>query len=250
MTARLYKLAYQLRLHRLGDWTLERWVVTLAWLAAAIILLQWLFRGRPALPVWHWLVLGLVVLFALGWPVFRRIAAARQFVVFHSSPTAVLPPGNKMDPEDKAPVRATGNFEVAEKHHFFAELEAYWRTYGSREHAVLAKAEAGRFFLGRTPPDVRGMWYLFFKPQDVRSIEAGEAAFGNLRGPALRVAYMVTPYEEGKKRQKKPYKRVTVLRFGSEADREQVWADLRYDLAEEESHPKTMPHRSNGKLQH
>jgi hypothetical protein len=248
MTARLYKLAYQMKLHQFGDWSLERWAATLAWLAAAVIVLQWLIRGRPALPLWHWFVVAVVVLFALGWPVYRRIAERHGFLVFQGTAAAVLPPPIKMDPEDKVPVRATGTFEVAEKRHFFTELEAYWRTYGSREHAVLAKAEASRFLLvGKTPADVRGMWYLFFKPQDIRGIEPGQVAYGVQSGPALRVAYMMTPYEEGKKRQKKPYKAVTVLRFSNDTDREKVWADLRYDHAEAESAPR-LPGRTNGKL--
>ena len=37
MTARILKLAYQLRLHRVGGWALDRWAVTLAWGASVFI---------------------------------------------------------------------------------------------------------------------------------------------------------------------------------------------------------------------
>ena len=53
MIARWYRLAYQLRTHRLGDAALDVLARNLGLAAAAIILLQWVIRGRPALPTWH-----------------------------------------------------------------------------------------------------------------------------------------------------------------------------------------------------
>ncbi len=66
MTARIFKLAYQLRLHRVGGWALDRWAVTLAWGASVLILTRWAWRGQPALPAWHWLILALLLLSGAG----------------------------------------------------------------------------------------------------------------------------------------------------------------------------------------
>ena len=49
MTARILGLAYQLRLHRVGGWALDRWAVTLAWGASALILTRWALTWAASL---------------------------------------------------------------------------------------------------------------------------------------------------------------------------------------------------------
>ena len=58
-------------------------------LAAAIILIQWLLRGRPPLPAWHWLVLGVILFGVIGLIVLRSSAARAGYV--HFTPQADLP---------------------------------------------------------------------------------------------------------------------------------------------------------------
>ena len=58
MTARIFELAYQLRLHRVGGWALDRWAVTLAW-GASVLDLDAVGVARAARPRrpgtgWSW----------------------------------------------------------------------------------------------------------------------------------------------------------------------------------------------------
>jgi hypothetical protein len=234
--ARLYKLAYQLRMHRLGDTQLDVLTRNLAFLAAAIILIQWLLRGRPALPAWHWLTLGLILFVAFGIIALNNAAGRAGYVRFAAQPAPPPPPPLAMSPDDKEPVRATGRFEVQEKRGFLADLPGYWRTFGSREHAVMAMQGNSRFLLGSLPPDRLGMWYAFFRPEDVEEVTAGVVVFGGDKRPGLRIAYRFVPPSDGKK-PKKPVREVLRLAFDDEAARNRVWADL---LADESVQRQTL----------
>ena len=134
MTARIFKLAYQLRLHRVGGWALDRWAVTLAWGVSAFIVTRWTWRGQPILPAWHWLILALLVLSGAAVMFLRGWAARRSYVVFLTEPGWAPPAPLSLLPEDKTPLRATGRFDVQNRERLFADLPAYWRTYASRKN--------------------------------------------------------------------------------------------------------------------
>lgn len=225
--AHLLLLIYRLRTHRFGAWTLARWAVTATLGASTLIVVQWTLRGRPALPAWHWLVLGALLAAGLGLPAFGGWAARRGYVLFRPEPAPVAPAACALAPEDKLLLRATGRFEVGGKARPFADLQAYWRTFGSREHAVMAFVQPSRFLLlGQLPEEYVGMWYIFFRPEDLLSIVPGRLAFGGAAGPGLRVDYRHTPPAVEGKRPPKPIEATLYLRFDDEAGREQVWADL------------------------
>lgn len=228
MTARLLKLAYQLRIHRLGDTQLDALMRNLALLAATIILIQWLLRRRPALPAWHWAVLGLILLAAFGIIALGRWAARAGYVRFTAQPERAAPQPLAMSPDDKEAIRATGRLEVQEKRGLLADLPGYWRTFGSREHAVMAKQDRSRFLVAGLPADRLGMWYAFFRPEDIDEIRAGVVAFGGDTRPGLRIAYRSLPPSDGKK-PKKPVREALHLAFEDEAARDRVWADLLAD---------------------
>lgn len=228
--ARLLKLAYQLRSHRFGGWMLDRWGVTLAWGAALGIAGQWLVRGRPGLPGWHWLVLALLVLGGLALLILRDWAARSRYVIFVPQLGRVAPAARPLAPEEKLPVRATGLFEVQTKTHVFADLPAYWRTYASREHAVLAIKNASRFLgLGRTPDEAIGMWYLFLRPEVIQGLAAGQLTHGVKAAPALRITYRHTPPAIAGKRPPKPTTETAYLACEDETGRDAIWADLLAD---------------------
>lgn len=225
--AHLLLLLYRLRTHRFGAWTLYRWSVTLVWGAVIAILGQWALRGRPALPTWHWVVLGLLLLAGIGLPALGGWAARRGYVDFRPELTGVAPPAQALAPEEKIQLHAAGPFEVDNKVRPFADLLAYWRTFGSREHAVMAIVHASRFLLvGRLPQEQVGMWYIFFRPEDIRRVLPGRVACGARSGPGLRVDYRRTPPVKEGKRLPKPVTATVYLRFANEATRSQVWADL------------------------
>ena len=104
MTARIFELAYQLRLHRVGGWALDRWAVTLAWGASVLILTRWMWRGQPVLPAWHWLILALLVLSGAAVVVLRGWAARRSYVVFLPEPGLASPPPTALAPGRQNPV--------------------------------------------------------------------------------------------------------------------------------------------------
>lgn len=225
--AHLLKLAYQLHSHEFGGWRLDRWGVTLAWGAALVIVAQWLWRGRPDLPAWHWLVLALLVLGGLALLILRGSAAHRRYVVFVPQTGRAAPAAQPLAPDDKLSVRATGCFEVQTKVRVLADLPAYWRTYASREHAVLAIQNMGRFLgLGATPEENVGMWYIFIRPEAVLGVTAGQLTYGARTGPGLSVAYRYTRLAVEGKPPPKPVTEAVYLAFADEAARDAVWADL------------------------
>lgn len=225
----LLKLAYQLRHHTVGAWALDRWGITAAVVGAAVILLLWYLRGMPPMAAWHWGVLLGIVLAALGLAWLKRWAGREMYVAFTADPSIPAPAPRPLEPTDKVPLRATAVFEVEGKTRLFTDLLAYWRTFGSREHAVLAIVHRSRFLLlGSVDEHVLGMWYVFFTPAMIVAITPGTVAFGAAVRPALRVAYRFTPPAAGRK-PAPAIVRLVYLAFADAADRAQVWADLLAD---------------------
>jgi hypothetical protein len=226
MTAQIFKLAYQLRLHRVGGWALDRWAVTAAWGASAFILAQWVWRGQPNLPAWHWLILALLLLDGAGMLALRGWAARRSYVIFLPQRDLPDPDPTPLIQEDKVPVRATGWFEVEGRERQFVDLTAYWRTYASREHAVLAIQQPTRFLLGHSRPEDAGMWYAFIPPAAITEITPGALRYGRQINPGLRVVYRRQPPVPEGKHPSKAISAMLYLAFEDDAARVRVWADL------------------------
>ena len=239
---RLSRLSYQFRTHHLGGWSLQRWAITLALGAAALLALQWLFRGQPPTPWWHWLLpvgltVGAVALWGLG-----RWGASRYYVKFTADPEAQPPAPAALRPGDKVQVRATGRFAVNGQAHDFADLLAYWRTFASREHAVMAiQHDSHWLLLGTMPEELVGMWYIFFASEAVRDLTPGRLTFGADTGPALRVRYSGAAPAPGEKKPPRVTDETAYLRFEDDATRRLVWADL---LADDKAH--TPAHQAAG----
>ena len=236
MTSRIFKLAYQLRLHRVGGWALDRWAVTLAWGASVLILTRWMWRGQPVLPAWHWLILALLLLSGAAVVALRGWAARRSYVVFRPEPGLAPPAPQPLLPEDKIPLRATGRFDVQSRERLFADLPAYWRTYASREHAVLAIQHPSRFLLlGHSRDEDAGMWYAFIPPAAIGEVTPGQLRYGRQVSPGLRVVYRRQPPARDGKRPPKAVVATIYLAFEDEAARVRVWADLAVDCCGSQS---------------
>ncbi len=126
---------------------------------------------------------------------------------------------------------ATGHFEVEGRSSFLAGLQAYWRTFASREHAVMAIRHATRFLLAGTAPEEQiGMWYIFIPSDHVERIIPGRIKFGALCGPGLRVDYRSPIGAIAPKRlfrlRRSTARHTVYLRFADESARALVWADL------------------------
>lgn len=229
MTARVLKLVYSLRYHLLGNWSLYRWVVTLSLaVIAGILLRNWITGfGRAGLGSWALLILLFLALLSLTW--LRRWAHRRLYVLFEAQSGAARPLGRPLDPTEKILIHATGQYEVAGKSHFFANLLAYWRTFATREHAVMAIVHRSRFlWLGQVPEEDLGMWYIFFRPEHMEEVVPGQITFGVERCLALQVRY-VRPPEPGSMRRQQPLRQTVYLIFDNEEGRRSIWADLLAD---------------------
>jgi hypothetical protein len=226
MTAWVFELAYQLRLHRVVGWALDRWAVTLAWGAGALVLTRWVLNGQPALPAWHWLILALLLLGGAAVVALRGWAASHSYVVFLPEPGLAPPAPLPLLPEDKIPLRATGRFDVQGRERLFADLPAYWRTYALREHAVLAIRHPSRCFLAHSRAEDAGMWYAFIPPAAITEVMSGALRYGRRISPGLRVIYRRQPPAMDGKRPPKAVLAAIYLAFEDEASRVRVWADL------------------------
>jgi hypothetical protein len=249
MPAWALKLAYQLRVHRAGAWGLDLWLIGLALLGAGGSLAAWpLHTGGDLAQRWPW---GLAFLgLASALLALRVVGQKQQYVKFAPDDGAVAPPGACLDPKARILIHASGPFSVAGRRQGFTDLLAYWRTFASREHAVMAIVHPSRYLLvGEIPAGLTGMWYFFATPESIREIIAGVVTFGRVTGPALRVrcdeppSPLPSPLRSSGtlrgRRQRRPAPCDLFLRFGDEAARDLVWADLLADA--EKAHGAAQP---------
>lgn len=177
----LYKASYQLNRHEWGGAPLDRW------LAVGLVILAGLFAAGLLPGGLTGAVLctaALVALLAL-----RTVASRTDYVLFRATgaPASQDPMAAKLDPKEKLPVYATGEYEVEDKQRDFTELPAHFRSFQTREHAVMALVPPSRLLLASRPQSDIGMWYIFFTHRQLRRIEAGTLRFGSRERPALRL---------------------------------------------------------------
>lgn len=236
LAVRLFWISYQAHRHHWMGAPLDRWgavgLVVLAGLAA----IRWLPGGALVVGVCGALLAALLLL--------QSLATRRYHMVFHPEETPVrLQPGAaRLEPADKLLLRASGRFEVEGKSQQFTELLAYFRSFETREHAVMAICPPSSFAgLGTWPDHEIGMWYIFFKAGEIQRIVQGELWFGRARRPALQIAVRqeipqeTSPldvwggYRSGQRTKPKFQDATIFLSFESLADRERVLCDLAAD---------------------
>ena len=238
LTGRLFWISYQLNRHRWIGAPLDRWGMVGLALLVGLFAIGLLPGGVAGVAGCGVLLAALLLL--------RFVASRRFWVVFKAeeSPVGRRPNGAVLNPNDKLLLRATGRFEVEGKSQDFTELLAYFRSFETREHAVMAiRPHAGFLGIGVWPEHEIGMWYMFFKHSEIQQILPGALAFGPARRPALRIEVRrempqkTSPldvwggYRSGQ-RAKPKYEDATIfLSFDSSADRDRVLADLTADAA-------------------
>ncbi len=210
---KLHWIVYQMKGHRFLGWTLAWWLGLLLLVAAA-----WAFLEGSILATAAFLVL-FAFSFVLEW------AAGRAFYLRFTPSDDHPPAPEALDPKEKIHVRVSGHFSVEGKWKRFADLEAYFRTFASREHALMAWVPPSRYLLlGRWPDRDLGLWYIFFRPEHLREVVPGTLEVGNKVQHALMIRYWEP--EEGKK---KAQEVVAHLGFEDLESRDHVWADLLWD---------------------
>lgn len=216
----LRALGYHLDRQRLAGVPLVRWLYGLLIVTALVLLL------RPG--VGWWFAGGVLVVLATLWG-WLGVLRRREFVRFtrgaHAAPAGPQSPA-ALNPAAKLPVYVSGYLSVDTKVRPFAALPGFYRTFGTREHALLCQARPRRFGgLATWPEDEQGLWYAFFHARQIRSLQTGEIAFDRVAFPGLRVEYEPDRPLDGKS--KRRYRRITLyLAFPQTADWEAVLADL------------------------
>ena len=207
-------LAYRFTRHRIANAPLAWWLfgLTCAWIALPVLGEA---QRTPAGIAATALALILLLAVALG----RR----NNYIVFRAAEPRPLSPARPLKPEEKIPARATGFFEVGGMRQYFAHVQAWFETVETREHIAIARNPVSCFLLIATTREHEGgMWYAFFRPEHVRSVETGLACFGWRVSPALRIAFQA----ESRKAEENLY-----LAFENQENLAVVLNDLHLDAA-------------------
>jgi len=236
MIANVLKTLYVLRRYQVMGAPLQRWIIVILLLAAFFMAIGLLPGGLAG---------GLIgLLLAIALLAGQRLAEGRQYV--HFRPDAGGQPAlaaTPISPAEKLAVHATGLFEVEGKAQRFSELPAWYRSFSTREHALMAVVQPSRRLAGlaRWPDDEIGMWYIFVKSNELRQVQPGTLRFGRARRPALRLLVeQVLPDKNavldawglqwGKDKSKLATRQQTIyLSFDGEAERARVMGDLAAD---------------------
>lgn len=214
-------IAYHFNRQFVAGTSLTRWLLT----ALLFIIPLW---GIFGLPGGWWIAVPIVLLWAV---IVLRLRRWQQhdYVVFHTAALPTVEP-QALSPQDKIPVFVTGYFSVEGKEQRFTWLPGFFRTFATREHAVMCQvAQVGRG-VGNWPEDELGLWYIFFQPDEIDEVAWGELAFGSRPLPALAVTYRrLIP--KSRLRGERTVKETIYFAFEQVEDGYQLLADLQYDRA-------------------
>lgn len=215
------RLFYRLTRHEFAGLRLLRWLQIDLLLLGSAALLGWLPGG--------WLIAGAASALILGLFVGQRHWQSRDFVEFTPAEMPLVTPAT-LPTSAKLPIWASGYFNVENKHRHFTWLQGFFRTFPSREHAVICLNQPTSFLgLGRSPASSAGMWYCFFKPEAVLDIHWGEIRFGNESHPGLAITHLVLlPKRNFFQPERQVQKRV-YLACSKRKDTLTILADLLYD---------------------
>ncbi|RME62233.1 MAG: hypothetical protein D6790_06675 [Caldilineae bacterium] len=217
-----------------------RWVQVALAGVALIAAVGWL-PGR-----WITAAVALLLLVALTWR--ARHWRTRDYIRFHDRPKPDVTPA-ALPASAKLPIFASGYFSVEGKHQHFTWLQGYFRTFPTREHAVLCLVQDSSYLLfGQWPEHEVGMWYCFFKPEVIEKIRWGEIVFDDHRMPGLAVQHTVHMPKRGRLRPARTVSKTIYLACHTEEDARAILADLLYDHRKEsETKPKPVHPSANGR---
>ena len=214
-----YRLLYNLDHHYFVEVRLRTW---LNWALVILAMLALLARFPGSLIV-AILLLALIGFLSLS----SRYARRRYYIYFtpEKNPQPPEDPPAPLWPEDKLLHHASGHFHVEGREGDWPHLIAYYRTFETREHAIMARLTPTSFLkVGQAAPETLGMWYIFFTPENLLAVTPGKSYFGGTDEPALRLRWRRFD-EKGR-----PIDDVAYLHFTSTSDRERVQADLLLDM--------------------
>jgi hypothetical protein len=194
-----------------------RWLYFLMVVAA----LLWVAFGLPG----GWLVGVLLLGAAALLAVTVRLMQRRAFISFAARPAPVTMTV-LMPPTQKRPLYVTGILSVEQKVRSFTALPGFYRSFATREHALLCRVRERRIWrIGAWPEEEIGLWYAFFKPQEIDAVQPGDVRIGRSTLPGIAVTYRPSAPIRPERR-RTPMQTTLYLAFVTEADRAAVLADL------------------------
>ena len=218
---------YKLHRHHSNGLPLSRWVIFWLLVISGISWLGWLPTNLAWDRPWHLLgIMMCVALFGAG-----VSAKHKHYVHFqpHPEPDLTVAP---LSAQEKIPVWVSGHFGVESKLRQFTWLQGYYRTFATREHALMCLCPPSRFLLlGRWPEQELGMWYIFIQPGDMRQVRFGQVGFGKKNGPGLAIDHLLHLPKRGRFRPARTLHETTYLVCESAGDAARLLADLHLDLA-------------------
>lgn len=221
---------------------MSRWLAFLLLLGGLVTAAGWLPGGWPVAGLWLLALLALLGVTAY----WRR----RDFVHFQEAPAPDLLPA-RLDPSDKIPIFATGHFSVEGKYRRFTWLQGFFRTFATREHAVICHVPPRRFLLGQWPERETGLWYQFFMPGDILRVRWGAVQFGPEPMVGVAVDYRLAIPKRGRLSRARTLEETVFLACHNEADARRILANLLYELTPPPSAPQAVsltPERLNGRV--
>jgi hypothetical protein len=209
---------YQAYRHELGALPLTRWVI-LALFGIAVALL----------PLRAWWLSAAIVVASLVLILCVVIWRRRDFVRFTEQSLPNVAP-KVLDPAEKVPIHVTGHLSVEGQYARYTALPGFYRSFATREHALLCLVRPSRFLrVAIWPPEQTGMWYAFFSPQLMHSVRYGSLHFNRQASPAVAVTYDFSYVKPS--REKEQILRETVfIACRDERDAQRILADLRKEV--------------------
>ncbi len=225
-------LLYKLSRHEFSGISLLRWLQILLGILA-------LAAGGGLLPG-RWVTAGALLLLALGLTGLHHTWRRQDFVRFIPQEAPSITP-QALPPTAKLPIFASGFFGVEGKFQHFTWLQGFWRTFATREHAVICLVPPSQYmWVGQWPHHEVGMWYCFFKPHHIQEIHWGQVQYADQSLPAIAVDYRIRiPARHRFQRDRDVVERI-VLAVPEPGHAAQILADLLYDLhppLEQPPHP-------------
>lgn len=210
-------LIYALSRRQMAGLPLLRWLYGLLGVSALLLLLlpmPWPFLGvlNPLLIIALWL-----------WEWTARRGA---YVRFTPAPAPAVTP-QPLPPSAKLPVYVSGLLAVENKARPFGGLPGFYRTFGTREHALIGQVRRAGGLVS-WPEDEIGLWYAFFSAGHVHGLRTGEIAFDRARLPGFCIDY-TPPQPLGPKKRRRPQRLALYVAFPNAADLDAALADLAVD---------------------
>lgn len=205
---------------RIAGVAVLRWLYILP-IALAVI---WLLGRLPG----SWVIALGWLAAALGLAIAARFAGRNHYVSFAPDAT-LLPDGAILPPAQKIAVYVTGRLGVEKKQQEFTAVPGFYRTFATREHALLCQVVERRLWgIATWPEEETGLWYAFFMPDQITGIALGDLTYSGQTMRALTVTYRPIP-PNGKRRRSDPVFAMLHLSFPDPNDRAKVLADLAVD---------------------